>query len=75
LARIASTADEFVDAAEQAMAFKMGMKWRERADAFLETMSWDAVWFSMQQLVEEVLDSRRPKQEVGTPTLGEMARV
>ena len=51
LARIASNADEFVDAIEQAMAFKMGMKWRERADAFLETMSWDAVWCSMNRLV------------------------
>ena len=75
LARIASTPDEFVDAIEQAMAFKMGMKWRERADAFLETMSWDAVWSSMHQLVQEVLDARRPKQEMGTPILGEVARV
>ena len=75
LARIASTPDEFVEAIEQAMAFKMGMKWRERADAFLETMSWDAVWASMQRLVEEVLDSRQPAKEMGTPILGEVARV
>ena len=31
------TPDEFVAAAEQAMAADMGLKWRERADEFLET--------------------------------------
>jgi UDP-galactopyranose mutase len=58
LARIASTADEFVAACDQAMAFKMGMKWRERADAFLETMSWDSVWSSMNLLIESLFDGR-----------------
>jgi len=75
LARIASSADEFVSAISEAMAFTMGMKWRERADAFLKTMSWDAVWSSMDQLVGEVLDSRRARPEAGGHMLGEVARV
>jgi hypothetical protein len=58
------------------MTFKMGMKWRERADAFLETMTWDCVWSSMNQLVEELLNSRRAAREAGlAPLQGEAARV
>jgi len=75
LARIASNAEEFVDAISGAMAFTMGMKWRERADAFLETMSWDAVWSSMDQLVDEVLDSHRRRPEADGQILGEVTRV
>jgi UDP-galactopyranose mutase len=76
LARIANTAEEFVEAAEQAMAFKMGMKWRERADAFLETMSWDSVWASMNNLVEQLLASRQAQFDAGiASTQGEVARV
>ena len=76
LARIATNAKEFVDAAEQAMAFTMGMKWRERADAFLETMSWDSVWSSMNALVEELLSSRQARVDAGVTSIeGEEARV
>jgi UDP-galactopyranose mutase len=76
LARIASTADEFVAACDQAMAFKMGMKWRERADAFLETMSWDSVWLSMNLLVERLLDSRESRPDALFESIpGEAAHV
>jgi UDP-galactopyranose mutase len=76
LARIAGTAEEFVAACEQAMAFRMGLKWRERADAFLETMSWDSVWSSMNMLVEKVLESRAPRPEKDLMARqGEPARV
>jgi len=76
LARIAKDADEWIAAIECAMTFKMGMKWRERADAFLETMTWDCVWSSMNQLVEELLASRRAVRDAGAALLqGEAARV
>ena len=40
--------DEFVIAAfEQAMAIDMSMKWRQRADEFLKSLSWDSVWGGM----------------------------
>jgi glycosyltransferase involved in cell wall biosynthesis len=54
LVRIATGAAEFVAQAEQAMTFGMTMKWRERADAFLSTLSWDNTWESMNSLIEEV---------------------
>ncbi|MDP9113245.1 MAG: glycosyltransferase [Acidobacteriota bacterium] len=76
LARIVSNADEFVDAAEHAMSCKMGMKWRERADAFLETMSWDSVWSGMNGLIRESLTPRKSTvNAVAKSTLGEAARV
>jgi UDP-galactopyranose mutase len=54
LVRIATGAGEFLAQAEQAMTFGMTMKWRERADAFLSTLSWDTTWESMNSLIEEV---------------------
>jgi UDP-galactopyranose mutase len=54
LVRIASTAVEFVHQAEQALSFGMSMKWRERADAFLRTLSWDHTWEQMNALLSEV---------------------
>jgi UDP-galactopyranose mutase len=54
LVRVATGASEFLAQAEQAMTFGMTMKWRERADAFLITLSWDNTWESMNSLIEEV---------------------
>jgi UDP-galactopyranose mutase len=59
LAHIAKDAEEFVVQAEHAMAFGMTMKWRERADAFLASLSWDATWNSMDQLISAVTRSTR----------------
>jgi UDP-galactopyranose mutase len=55
LARIVHSPDEFITAAEQAMAVNMGMKWRERADEFLKTLSWDSVWGGMSDLMAKRL--------------------
>jgi len=59
LVRIVHDPHEFVVAAEQSMRFGMSLKWRERADAFLETLSWDAVWGDMNSLIENHLQLRR----------------
>jgi UDP-galactopyranose mutase len=61
LARIAHSAEEFVTAAEEAMASDMGLKWRERADEFLKSLSWDSVWGGMNHLIAQVLDSEKRK--------------
>jgi UDP-galactopyranose mutase len=61
LARIADSAEEFVTAAEQAMASDMGFKWRERADEFLKSLSWDSVWGGMNQLIAQVLHAEKKK--------------
>jgi UDP-galactopyranose mutase len=62
LARIAKTAEEFVFAVEQSMTHGLSMKWRERADSFLRTLSWDETWGSMSSLIDEVVvaKARRP---------------
>ncbi|MEP6538372.1 MAG: glycosyltransferase [Bryobacteraceae bacterium] len=55
LARIANSADEFIDASERAMSADMCMKWRERSDEFLKGLSWDSVWAGMNRLICEAL--------------------
>ena len=61
LARIAHSAEEFVTAAEDAMMSDMGLKWRERADEFLKSLSWDSVWGGMSHLIGQVLVSEQRK--------------
>jgi UDP-galactopyranose mutase len=69
LARIAYSPEEFVAAAEQAMAVDMGLKWRERADEFLMSLSWDSVWDGMNQMIDGVLTSAKPVQPEGASAL------
>ena len=56
LARIARDSDEFIAAAEQAMSQGMSLKWRQRADEYLRTLSWDSVWCRMNTLLTDVPD-------------------
>jgi UDP-galactopyranose mutase len=58
LARIARSADEFVAAADEVIGMDMGFKWRERADEFLESLSWDSVWGVMNTLIAGALKLR-----------------
>ena len=64
LARIAADVDEFIEASERSMAFGMSMKWRSRVDAFLETLSWDDTWQSMNKLITEALAAKTRKPSV-----------
>jgi len=79
LAHIASSAEEFVIRAEEAMAYHMGMKWRERADAFLQSMSWDSIWESMNSLLTATIAAKqltgRKAPARATVTSGAVARV
>jgi UDP-galactopyranose mutase len=59
LARIASSNEEFIRKAEHALAAGMSMKWRERADEFLRTLSWERTWEQMNALVLEVADGEK----------------
>jgi len=59
LAKIANSADEFIDAAEHVMNVDMCLKWRQRADEFLKSISWDSVWERMDQLIAGVAAGRR----------------
>ena len=53
LVRIAETPEQFILATEQALMGGMCLKWRERADQFLKSLSWDSVWESMNHLIAE----------------------
>jgi UDP-galactopyranose mutase len=55
LVRIARGPAEFLAAAEQSLTYGMGLKWRERADAYLRTMSWDRTWGEMNGLIEAAI--------------------
>ncbi len=62
LVRIADTAEQFVAATERAMGTDMTMKWRERADEFLKSCSWDSVWDGMNRLVTDVASGSEKKK-------------
>jgi UDP-galactopyranose mutase len=66
LVRIGLTPERFLVEAERALTFGMSMKWRERADAFLRTLSWDRTWQSMKSLVGESL---KVEPETAIPAL------
>ena len=55
LVRIGHSPEEFIAAAEQAIAVDMSMKWRQRSDEFLRTLSWDSAWTAMDQLITAVV--------------------
>jgi UDP-galactopyranose mutase len=57
LVQIVASPEEFVATAERAMNRDMGLKWRERADEFLTSLSWDSVWEGMSRLIHGVLET------------------
>ena len=56
LVDIVHSPEEFLRAAERAMTYCMGLKWRERVDDYLRTMSWDHTWRAMDGLIEKALE-------------------
>lgn len=67
LARIASNLEAFLIAVEEALTYGMSLKWRERADAFLQTLSWDRTWCAMNELIMDRLESRKGPASAGFP--------
>jgi len=59
MVRIAATPEEFIEAVDCSLAVGMGMKWRERADEYLKTLSWDSVWDGMNR---KLTASLRPEK-------------
>jgi UDP-galactopyranose mutase len=53
LVRIAETPEEFIHGIQQALVGGMCLKWRARADRFLQTLSWDSVWAGMHRLIDQ----------------------
>jgi UDP-galactopyranose mutase len=78
LVRIGRSTEEFIDAAEQAMVQSMSIKWRQRSDEFLKSLSWDSVWNEMDGLIAGVLnphDSVRRGGQLAASAQQEIARV
>jgi len=79
LVRIADTPDEFVRAAEVAMAEDAGPDWLARVDKFLTGNSWDETWGQMSRRINEVAAARREPPLVARgadgATIGALVRV
>lgn len=74
LVEIADTADEFIAAAEKLLAKTGHSEWLKRVDAFLENISWDKTWAQMSDLIDEVVQSRRPASSTSLPLNGATQR-
>ena len=77
LVHVVATPEEFITVAEKAMKRDMSLKWRERADDFLTTLSWDSVWDGMSRLIHGVVETPAPTEHIRlAPAAGtEAARV
>jgi UDP-galactopyranose mutase len=70
LVEIADTADEFIAAAENIFSRCSGSarsEWLHNVDAFLENMSWDKTWAQMSDLIDEVIERKRPARSTSLP--------
>jgi UDP-galactopyranose mutase len=73
LVDIADTPDEFIKAAEKILSRPASSDWMTKVDAFLENISWDKTWAQMSDLIEEVIERRRPARSASLP-LGNFIR-
>ena len=70
MVRIAASPDEFVAAVEKALAAGMSMKWRQRSDEFLKTLSWDSVWENMNRLLVAAMSPAKSLHAGSTASRG-----
>ena len=70
LVEIADTADDLIRAAEKILSSENRSEWLRKVDAFLENMSWDKTWSQMSDLIDEVIDRRRPAKSASLPLNG-----
>ncbi|MEP7220607.1 MAG: glycosyltransferase family 1 protein [Bacteroidota bacterium] len=59
MVEIADTPEEFVNAAETAMANGQGVEWLRRIDTFLKDDSWDNTWERMNRLIKFAVKTNR----------------
>jgi UDP-galactopyranose mutase len=67
LVEIADTAEEFIAAAEKIFSNPAQADWLKRVDAFLENISWDKTWAQMSDLIDEVIERKRPARSTSMP--------
>ena len=67
LVEIADTADDLIHAAEKILSQEDRSEWLKKVDRFLENISWDKTWAQMSDLIDEVIDRRRPAKSASLP--------
>jgi UDP-galactopyranose mutase len=67
LVEIADIADDFVKAAEKLLSNSGKTEWLARVDAFLEHISWDKTWAQMYNLIDNVIQKKRPARRATLP--------
>src|SRR5215203_3634015 len=70
LVEITDTPDEFIQAAEKILANSKRTEWLTKVDAFLENISWDKTWEQMSNLIDEVVERKRPARSTSVPLDG-----
>ena len=74
LVEIADTADDFIAAAEKIFSNQSQSEWLEKVDAFLENISWDKTWAQMSDLIDGVIERKRPASSTSLPISGATQR-
>jgi UDP-galactopyranose mutase len=67
LVEIADSPDQFIKAAEKIFANAGRAEWLARVDAFLEHISWDKTWAQMSNLIDTVIEKKRPARRASLP--------
>ena len=67
LVKIADNPREFIKAAEKILANSRQTEWLARVDAFLENISWDKTWAQMCNLIDNVIEKKRPARRASLP--------
>ena len=66
LVEIADSPEEFVKAAEKIFANSGHTEWLTRVDAFIANISWDKTWAQMYNLIDRVIEKKRPALRKGS---------
>ena len=67
LVEIADTPDDLIRAAEKILAHPSDDEWLARVDAFLANVSWDKTWAQMSNLIDKVVERKRPLKSAKVP--------
>ncbi|HEX5875035.1 MAG TPA: glycosyltransferase family 1 protein [Pyrinomonadaceae bacterium] len=67
LVEIADHPDEFIQAAEKILSETNRSEWLARVDTFLKDVSWDKTWAQMADLIDRVVEKRRPVRSAALP--------
>ncbi|HEX6046517.1 MAG TPA: glycosyltransferase family 1 protein [Pyrinomonadaceae bacterium] len=73
LVEIADTPDDFIRAAEKVLSRSLEDDWLARVDAYIANLSWDKTWTQMSNLIDKVVQRKRPVKSTKVP-LGAMGQ-